>query len=101
MPVETPDDRLFMLQDFGVEARYKASGSGARTLLGIYDNAYEAVDAGGTVEFALQQPRFTCRTADVDDVAEGDTLTIDGQGYVVRVVMPDGTGVTELMLEKQ
>ena len=90
-----------MLQDFGVTAKYRAAGSGSRDILGIYDNAYEAVDAGGTVGFALQQPRFTCRTADVADVVEGDTLTIESQQYIVRIVMPDGTGITELMLEKQ
>ena len=90
-----------MLQDFGVTARYRAAATGTQDLLGIYDNAYEAVDAGGTVSFAMQQPRFTCRTADIPSAAEGDTMTLDGQQYIVRIVMPDGTGITELMLERQ
>jgi cation/acetate symporter len=33
-------------------------------------------------------------------VAEGDALTVSGTAYTIRVVEPDGTGVTRLMLEK-
>lgn len=99
--VESADDRLFMLQDFGVDASFRASGTGSKTIKVIYDNAYEAVDAGGTVEFALQQPRITCRSSDVDGVAEGDSLTIGSDSFLIRVIMPDGTGITEMMLEKQ
>lgn len=100
MPVETADDRLYMMQDFGVTVSYTYLGGGSTSFTGIFDNDYQAVDAGGGVSFAMQQPRVTCRTADVANADEGDTAVIEGVTYTVRVVMSDGTGITELTLEK-
>lgn len=101
MAVETTDDRLIMLADFGVSATFTPVGGSASTITVIFDNNYEAVDAGGGVAFAMQQPRVTCRSSDVTGVSEGATMVIDSANYIVRVVMPDGTGITELMLEAQ
>jgi hypothetical protein len=62
MAVETADDRAIFIgvDDFGVAATYNGA-----TINGIFDNDFVEVDAGGGVGFALQQPRFVCRTADV------------------------------------
>jgi hypothetical protein len=35
-----------------------------------------------------------------DGAASGDAITIDGTAYTVRVIQPEGTGVTTLALEK-
>ena len=32
--------------------------------------------------------------------AAGDAITVDGTAYTVRVIQPEGTGVTTLVLEK-
>jgi hypothetical protein len=101
MAVETADDRLVMLADFGVTATYTPVGGQASSVVGIFDNAYEAVDAGGNVPIALTQPHFTCRTADVPNAADGDALVVSGVSYIIRVVMQDGTGISDLLLEKQ
>jgi hypothetical protein len=101
MAVETALEREILLADFGVSASYTPAGGSSSTITGILENEYEAVDAGGTVSFAVQRPRFICRSADVSSAAEGDALSISGVSYIVRVVMPDGTGITELMLEVQ
>jgi hypothetical protein len=101
MPVETADDRLIMLSDFGVTATYTPVGGVETSIVGIFDNAYEAVDAGGNVPVALTQPHFTCRTADVPNAADGDALVVNATSYIVRVVMQDGTGISDLLLEKQ
>jgi hypothetical protein len=101
MAVETADDRLVMLADFGVTATYTPVGGQAASVVGIFDNAYEAVDAGGNVPVALTQPHFTCRTADVPNAADGDALVVSGVSYIIRVVMQDGTGISDLLLEKQ
>jgi hypothetical protein len=98
--IETAEDRLVMLSDFGVTATYTHEGN-ASEIKGIFDNEYEAVDVGGSVPFAMEQPRFYCRTSDVPNVIDGDTLQINSVTYIVRVIMPDGTGITELQLEKQ
>jgi len=101
MPVETADDRLYMLADFGEAVTYTPTGGAESSVTAIFDNGYEAVDAGGGVSFAMQQPRLTCRTSDVPNAAEGDAVVVGGVSYKIAIVMPDGTGITELMLEKQ
>lgn len=101
MAVETADDRLIMLADFGQSIPYTPLGGSPVNITAIFDNSYEAVDAGGGVSFAMQQPRLTCRTSDVLNAVEGDTFSINGATYKVVIVMPDGTGITELMLERQ
>jgi len=98
--VETADDRLFMLQDFGSDIAYTSNGNTV-TIKGILDNEFEEVELGGSVPFALQKPRLHCRTSDVINAANGDTMIIEGVTYYVRVVMPDGTGMTEIQLEKE
>lgn len=99
MPIETSDDRLIFLADFGVTVTYTYQGGGSVSFTAILDNAYEAVDVGGNVPFAMLQPRIFCRTEDVPSAADGDTAVISGVTYNVRVVMKDGTGMTEMMLE--
>ncbi len=101
MAVETAADRLIMLTDFGQTVSYTPSGGSAGDVTAIVDNDYEAVDVGGSVAFAIQRPRLTARTADISSAAEGDTVSYDGNNYIVRVVMADGTGITELLIEKQ
>ena len=100
MPVETADDRLILLNDFGFDVTYTHNGQSS-AIKGILDNEFEEVELGGSVPFAVQKPRLHCRTSDVSDAVNGDTMEIKGITYYVRVVMPDGTGMTEIQLEKQ
>lgn len=102
MAVETADDRAIFVSigDFGVSATL-TRGATVTTISGIFDNDFVEVDAGGGVPFAMQQPRFMCRTADVSSVIEDDTLAISGTTYKIKVRQDDGTGMTNLLLEKQ
>lgn len=100
MAVETAADRLVMLSDFGIDVSYTLQGGVAATYKAINDNDYEAVEAGGSVAFAVSRPRLTMRTADIPTAAQGDTVAYEGDTYTVHVVMADGTGITELMLSK-
>lgn len=101
MAVETADDRLFMLADFGVDALYTPVGGAQVTIKVIFDNEFIPVDTTGGVTFAMQQPKAVCRTADLTGTVEGAQMVISGVTYLIRVVMADGTGMTELMLEAQ
>lgn len=103
MAVETADDRAIFIgvDDFGVAATYTPNGGSASTVNGIFDNDFVEVEAGGGVGFALQQPQFQCRTADVSSASEGDALVVSGVTYTIRIVQDDGTGMTVLILEKQ
>ena len=40
-------------------------------------------------------------TADVSSAQEGDQMVINSVTYIVRVIMGDGTGFTDIMLERQ
>lgn len=102
MAVETADELaiFFAVDDFGVAATYTPSGGSPVTVNGIFDNEFFEADAGGNVAVAIQQPRFQCRTSDVASAAEGDAITINSISYIIRVVQPDGTGVTMLVLEE-
>lgn len=96
MAVEIADDRAILLADFGIDVTWDAA-----TFKAIFDNMYMAEDMGGSVAFAMTQPKLLCRTADISAMSEGATVTVESVNYSVRVIMPDGTGMTELMLEKQ
>lgn len=101
MAVETADDRSYMLADFGVSVAYTPVGGTVKTITVIFDNEHIPVDAGGNVPFSLQQPKALCRTADLTGTVEGGQMIINSTTYVIRVIMPDGTGMTEVMLEAQ
>jgi hypothetical protein len=101
MAVETAADRLVMLTDFGQSVTYTVQGGSPATITAIFDNQFIEVDSGGTVGFAIQQAKLTCRTADVVNCTEGDTFVVSGVTYLSRVVQDDGTGMTEIVLEKQ
>jgi hypothetical protein len=100
MPVETADDRLIMLTDFGQSVSYTHNKL-TTTITAIFDNQFVEVDSGGEVGFAIQQPRLTCRTSDVSECVEGDSFVISGTTYLSRIVQDDGTGMTMIVLEKQ
>ena len=103
MAVESADDRsyFYAVDDFGVAATYTPAGGSASSVSGIFDNDFVEVETGGSVSFAQQQATFMCRTADVSAAAEGDSLVIGGENYIIRIVQPDGTGMTNLILELQ
>lgn len=103
MPAESATDRaiFFDVDDFGVAATFTPDGGASSTVNGIFDKDFVAVDAGGSVAVALEEPRFVCRTSDVSTASDGDALVVDGKTYTIRVVEADGTGVTTLVLEEQ
>lgn len=86
--------------DFAVSATYTPQGGSASTITGIFDNEYQMIDAG-SVGVSGATPVFECATASVSSAAPGDSLVIAAVTYLIVEVMPDGTGVTALVLEKQ
>lgn len=105
MAVETLDDRKVMVADFGVACTGSPTGGGSVSFTAIYDAQHALEEAGGFVAFSLDQPRLTCISTQISSLAEGDTVTVPVDSvdtdYTIRVIMPDGTGITELALEKQ
>jgi len=101
MAIETGIERAIMLADFGELVKFKPFNRSSSFISGIFDNTYEAVDSGGSVSFAVEQPRLTVKTSDVLGISEGDLFTIRSSSYIARVIMADGTGITEIALEAQ
>lgn len=93
---------LLDVEIFGVEALLRPVSTGKTIRLpGIFDAVFTTVDAAGSVGFATTAPRFMCATdALPSGLTEGYRLVVDGTTYTVRVVEPDGTGMTALTLEK-
>jgi len=98
--VETADDRLIMLSDFGVDCTYTPSGGSPSTIKTIFLNEYYSVDAG-TVGMEMSQPIAVIRTADAPNLAHNDTFVVNSVTYKSVNVRPDGTGMTEVALEQQ
>jgi len=98
MPLPLAADLATMMNvdEFAVSVTYSGG-----TISGIFDNETVPVDAGGYVSVHQEQPRLTCRTADVPSIAEDQTMVISGVTYKIRAWIHDGTGVTVVQLEKQ
>lgn len=104
MPLPLTSDLavIMSLEEFAVSAQYqRKSGLGDTVINIIFDNETVPVDAGGFATVHQEQPRVTCRTSDVSEMAETDVMIIGEINYMVRAWVHDGTGVTEVRLEKQ
>lgn len=75
--------------------------SNDKQVIGIFDEPYLNAQLG-EYEIDDAQPRFTCKSTDVENVSRGDTLLLpDGrQFYVMTYPQQDGTGISVLKLEK-
>ena len=96
MTVETSQDRLTVLNDFGVDVTI-----GSSKIKAIFDNPHQDITIGGEVPFSIQECSITARTADLTSVGQGSILVIDSVNYAVTDIQPDGTGMTMVMLERQ
>jgi hypothetical protein len=68
------------------------------TVKGIFDEPYLNAQAG-EYDFDTAEPRFTCKSSEVEDVTRGDELTLGGKTYdILASPMHDGTGLAVLKL---
>lgn len=91
-----------ILEQLGESAVYvSGSGTGASTgaVTGIYSAPYQPIVMGG-VSLDATAPTFTVMSADVPSLKRGDSFTLRGITYKVRVPMPNSVpGVTRIELE--
>jgi hypothetical protein len=100
MTFETPADRQIFVRDFGESVTFRGPFIGFKQATAIFDNEYAGIQ-GESVEFATSQPILTCVSDDVRGVAFGDTVEVRSKTYKIVLVMQNGTGMSELMLELQ
>jgi len=104
MVVETAEDRLSLLDEFGVEVAYSQRELAAISLLGVFDRQHleVATENGAVSGFAVT---LTCRTEDLARLAsgkalQGDRLVVAKERWEVTDVQPDGTGIVILVLRR-
>lgn len=102
MGVESASDILdfFEVDDFADTANYTPVGGSTSIVKGIFDAPQASRNATDLMDITIPAPQFVCRTVDVPNAADGDTIVIRSTSYRVRVVLTDGTGVSTLLLEK-
>ena len=88
MTVETDNDRLNILSDFGVTA--KVAG---KDVLGILDREFK--DIGGVETY---YPIFECRRSDAPDVSHQDIVLVEGDTFHVVSIENDREGMQQLIL---
>lgn len=82
---------------FGEAVTYTPSGGAALALATPFDAAYEEVVVEDGVPVATTNPVLSVRLADLPTAPrKGDTFTVRGKGYKVKVVKPDGHGWARL-----
>lgn len=96
LPLAADLAAILNVNEFAVAVTYNGA-----TINGVFDNETVPVEAGGFVPVHQEQPRLTCRTADVAGIADDQTMVISGVTYKIRAWIHDGTGVTVVQLEKQ
>jgi hypothetical protein len=93
---------ILNVQEFATSVTYRRKNAlSDATITGIFDNETVPVEAGGFVPVHQEQPRFTCRTADIPNISEDDQIIMSSTTYVIRAWIHDGTGVTVLQLERR
>ena len=105
MPIESAADRAIFTAaaDFGLVATYTSiSGGASRSISGIFDAAYVDVSIGLEQGFGSVGPRILVATADLTAGGrEGDIWVINSLTYKTTMSEPDGTGMSNVKLEKQ
>lgn len=87
---ESDDDRLSMLEDFGVTAEVNG-----RTFVVILDNQHDN-DFG----ISTTVPVAIARTSDVKDISRNTKIYVDNTQYTVAEIQPDGQGMTYMPLQE-
>jgi hypothetical protein len=84
---------FFNVDDFAVAATLNGA-----TVKAIFDNNYE-LGSVGPFGMSGTQPTLTLSTADVPTDPIGKSAVVNGKTYTIAVHQPDGTGVSQLLLE--
>jgi len=91
---------FFEVSEHGTAANYTPSGGSVSAITVIFRHDYYLEDVGN-VGVETQQAVITVQTSKVPGIAHGDLIEIDSTNYNVVGVRPDGTGISEIVLEAQ
>jgi len=74
-------------------------GPSSTPIKGIFENAYLTAEVGGSVPISGRTPVFYTPESYVP-APKGKLLVVGGANYTIMFSEPDGTGWTNLILEK-
>lgn len=92
MALESTADRLAYMSAFGVPAVVNGV-----SIVAIFDNEYSEL-----LNVSTSSPTLICVSSDIPNVDYGQTVVVSSASFsgTVRVVMPDGNGITTLQLAR-
>jgi hypothetical protein len=86
---------------FGQSVVYIYAAGSSITINGIFDAAHKSVSMKDGLQFSSVHPTLGVRLADfTTPPITGDSLVIDGTTYYVVDQEPDGSGMTNLILQE-
>lgn len=93
---ETDADRLAMIKSLGGQI----ITVGSESCWAIFDNEYLEVLGDPPVE--TRQPVIQCRSSDVERLTllKDMDMMVGTEHYRIRIVQPDGTGMTRIFLKR-
>ena len=95
-------DAFLSLDEFGITATVTPQDGGpSRSIVGIFDDAFLNAQLG-EYDLDTTQPRFLCKSEDVDGILRGDIAIIDGETFdVLTSPQVDGTGFATLVMGRR
>lgn len=88
---------------FGEDVVYEPKSGGSFSIIGIYNDIYEAVDPDTERVLSSNDPTLGIRLSDLSNPPEkGDIVRLTSRGLVFRVAesREDGEGMSELQLNR-
>ena len=92
-------DIWFNPDDFAQAAVYTPSGGSRKSIYVVFDEPGVEVYVGDQ-QVITTDPSALCKTSDVENSAQGDTLKIGSTTYYITKNLPMGDETTRLMLSK-
>lgn len=93
-------DSFLNTSEFAETATYTVYGGSAASISVIFDNTGNVINPA-TLEVESSGPKVTCKTSDVENASNRDTVVIASITYYVTKVEHDGTGMSVLYLSKR
>jgi hypothetical protein len=93
--IYTSDDYTSMLEPFAITIFVN---NREWSFTAIYDRPSQLY--GDDLQLSATDPSLVCRSIDVSDIKENDTLEFDDKTFVVRDIQEDGTGITRITIRR-
>lgn len=91
-------NQFFETNDFAVDAVINYGSNQTRDLKVIFETPSQSVEIYDTA-IEADAPRLSCKTSDLSQVKQYDTVTVQSNTYKIERISHDGTGISFLYLK--